>query len=863
MNRRNSIPVLLMLLLSGFAGLGYEMIWTRLLAFGLGHEMAALLAVMAAFFCGLASGARALDRLAATCRHPHRLYALLETVIGVWSLLLIRLIPAANRHFLPRFGLALSPAEHGLLSLAYAFVLLLPATFAMGATLPVMERLVSARRGNSRSVALLYAVNTLGAMAGTLVTTFYLAPRFGFAATLGLLAVLNLGCALAAFRLPVDGTALDAVLYPDVGSRAEERRLAILLFGSGLLGIGFEVVVIRLLGQILQSTVYTFACILSVYLCGTALGAALYPRAAKAASAEATTCRFVITLSGCILFSAWLIPACPAICRIVLEALGAGLAAAVLAELAAAAAVFLLPTLLMGLLFSHLAQQSRTVRGGLGRALCINTLGAAIAPILFGAGLIPFLGTKGGLLMTGLGYLLLLPRRQWKQCRMALVPAALAGVLLLIPFERLLLSLEEGDRLIEQIEGVSATVSVIERQNGHRVLKVNNRFQMGGTAAVFSDRRQGHIPLLLHPAPQRVLFLGLGTGATFAAAAEHPGLEADAVELLPEVPRILHYFEAATGDLNAHPRLHIVTADARRFVNRSPRRYDVIIADLFHPARDGAGTLYTREHFAAVRDALEPDGLFCQWLPLYQMDLETVQTITRTFIEIFPDTAAFMTHYNLDTPIIGLIGMRRPQAYPVDWFAARVADPATARNLERIRIRDFYSLFGCFLAGSEELRAFAESGSVNTDDHPVVMYRAPRFTYSQQEPPHVRLLALIDTFSPAAGDILSDAQPHSETAVRLETYWQARNAFLRLGCAMGESSSAEEIPVQVREPLLGILRMSPDFEAAYDPLIGLAAQLYPRDPEQSRQLLRQLEALCPRRAEAGRILGMMQRDGQL
>ena len=186
------------------------------------------------------------------------------------------------------------------------------------------------------------------------------------------------------------------------------------------------------------------------------------------------------------------------------------------------------------------------------------------------------------------------------------------------------------------------TVFVVEDREGHYYLKVNNKFLMGSTASQFSDGRQGHIPLLLHPNPKRALFLGLGTGVTFAAGALHPSLSADGVELVPEILQVLPYFEKATGSFDKYPQLNIHVADARRYINTSQEFYDLIVADLFHPARDGAGFLYTAEHFDAIRARLAPGGIFCQWLPLYQMDLDVLRLIIRTFLKVFPEGNAFL-----------------------------------------------------------------------------------------------------------------------------------------------------------------------------------------------------------------------------
>jgi spermidine synthase len=88
-----------------------------------------------------------------------------------------------------------------------------------------------------------------------------------------------------------------------------------------------------------------------------------------------------------------------------------------------------------------------------------------------------------------------------------------------------------------------------------------------------------------------------------------------------------------------NPRLHLMPADARRFVRVTRERYDLIVSDNFHPARSGSGSLYTVEHFKAVQDRLAAGGLFCQWLPLHQLDLETLRSIVRTFLTVFPSVA--------------------------------------------------------------------------------------------------------------------------------------------------------------------------------------------------------------------------------
>ncbi len=127
-------------------------------------------------------------------------------------------------------------------------------------------------------------------------------------------------------------------------------------------------------------------------------------------------------------------------------------------------------------------------------------------------------------------------------------------------------------------------------RSGARYLEVNGHFRMGGTNSIRSDYRQAMLPLLLHPAPHQALFLGLGTGATLIGGTQMPGVSVHGVELSSEVVELLPWF---ANPAVAGPAPRVTVADARRYVSADTNQYDVIIADLFHPALDGSGSLYS------------------------------------------------------------------------------------------------------------------------------------------------------------------------------------------------------------------------------------------------------------------------------
>jgi spermidine synthase len=849
MSRRTRLH--LVAFLSGAAGLGYEIVWTRMLALGLGHELPAVLAVLTAFFLGLAAGGWLSERRALAAAPPAPVYAALEGIIGGWALATIALVPAVNRAVGTWIGPSPSAFHHWAVAFLVPFALLLPATCAMGATLPAMARLVAWTGEGERIAPGLYAANTGGAVVGTLAATFALVPHLGYGATLAVLALLNLACA-GLTPLAARGARPDpARARPRAAPPAPPvRALSFLLFATGLLGLGYEVLVVRLLSQVQENTVYSFASALVVYLLGTAAGAALYHRLAGRLRRDPLPALLTSVASACVA-SALAMTRALELQAVLARTFGPGMTAAVAAELALAAVAFLFPTMAMGATFSHLAEVARARRLGLGGGLGLNTVGGALAPLLFGVWLVPTFGLEVALLVCALGYLALAPLASRRLHLHALLPAAAAGLFAATgPLQ--LVSLQPGEELVEHVEGVMAAVSVVRDADGDVHLKVNNHFQMGGTSSVFSDLRQGHLPLLLHPDPRSALYLGLGTAVTFSAAADHPGLTAQGVELVPEVVSMVRHFRRATGDLSAAPGLTMVVADARRYVSSARRRWDVIVADLFHPARDGAGAIYTREHFLAVRDRLEEGGVFCQWLPLYQLDLDTFRAILRTFLDAFPDGSAYLAHFSLRQPIVGLVGRKGPTPLAPGWFAARVRDESLAARLRSLHLRDDYDLFGGYLAGPGELRRFAGEGPRNTDDQPLVAFQAPRFTYGPGAPAQDRLLALLDALHARPEEVLGPARVPADRAEqdRLAAYWSARDEYLRAGARVRETRDPEALLAQVREPLLAAVRRSRDFDPAYEPLLALAARLRTSSPGEADQLLLELEQANPWRGEA-------------
>ena len=206
-------------------------------------------------------------------------------------------------------------------------------------------------------------------------------------------------------------------------------------------------------------------------------------------------------------------------------------------------------------------------------------------------------------------------------------------------------------------EGVVAT---LECGPGYWRMLFNNSYTLGGSKAQFNQERQSLLPLLLHGNPKSVATLGVATGSSVAGAALHPDVERiDAIELSPLVLRYAEeFFSSFNREVFRDSRVTFIAEDARWVVAARHESYDVVVGDLFLPWRTGEGRLFTREHFQNVRRSLKPGGVFCQWLPLFQLTQPQFEAIARTFREVFPSAFVVRGDFHSELPILGLVGGR-------------------------------------------------------------------------------------------------------------------------------------------------------------------------------------------------------------
>jgi spermidine synthase len=430
---------------SGLCALIYQVVWTRELRFVFGASTAASSAVIAIFIAGLGFGGLWFGRRVERNPRPLELYARLELGIAAWCALTPALL-ALIRMLYSWSGGSVSLGNTGstLVRLVLASLVLGPATFLMGGTLPAMSRAVETDQDVARrSVALIYGVNTLGAVVGCALSTFVMLEQLGGRATLYTAVALNLLVAFAAWR--VAHKLLAASGAPDKAGRSRARRSrsgrsesksrreggradpresgpearesqtelasalepaappALIYASAAVVGFAFflmELVWYRMLGPLLGGTIFTFGLILTIALAGIGLGSALY--AALLSSRRFMLIGFALT---CALEAAWI--ALPyalgdrvAIWAVLLRPSDALTLSGLVPGWSLITLLVVFPAAFVSgvqfpLLIALLGGGRTHVGRDVGAAYAANTLGAIAGALAGGFGLLPALGALG------------------------------------------------------------------------------------------------------------------------------------------------------------------------------------------------------------------------------------------------------------------------------------------------------------------------------------------------------------------------------------------------------------------------------------------------------------------------------------
>jgi spermidine synthase len=730
--------VLLCFLLSGFAALLYQTVWTRQFALVFGTSELAIATVLAAYMGGLAAGAAAAGRLAPRVRRPVLVYGLLELGVGLAAVAVPTAIRVSTALARALFGGQPSPPEAAglplaLFYLACSFVILLVPTALMGATLPLLARFaVRTDREVGPRTATLYAVNTLGAVLGTVAAAFVLMPRFGLWRTVLVGAAANALVFGAAWLLARDGRPAPAVAsappaprVPILGARGIVLPLVLL---SGATSFTYELLWSRLLQHVLGSSTHAFATMLASFLTGIALGSAIAAR--LSAAADRALGRFAAAQLGIGVLSLGVFLALDRLPDVALW-LGRSAGRGGVASAGLAALVMLPAALAIGATFPLavrvLARDGAEAAPASARVYAWNTVGAIAGAVGSGFVFIPLLGYVGmltaavavNLLLALAAALVAAPHGR------PLAVAAAAGLALLVLWRppmpwRLVttspMSLRPADTRPTFLGvGRSSTVGVtmgpglwIITTNG---LPEGQILPTGVYRRSMLERWLGALPSLARPEARSMLVIGFGAGTaleTISRAVEH----VDVIELEPQVLAANRLVQRGRAvDPLSDPRVHVHLNDARGALVLTERRYDAIVSQPSHPWTAGASHLYTRDFFALVRERLAPGGVFVQWIELNYVDEPLFRSLVATLLDVFP-------HVRVYRPVFrsGVLFVSSDAPLPVEDTAARAiaGSPDTFADAGVQAAEDVAAAVALDEEGS---RRFAAGATITTDDH--------------------------------------------------------------------------------------------------------------------------------------------------
>jgi spermidine synthase/MFS family permease len=646
-------PILFALFfVSGFCGLLYQVIWTRMAFASFGIIMPVLSVVLSVFMLGLSlgsvAGGKCIPELVRKTGFSAAIfYALAEFIVGVGAFVVPQLFDLGSQ-------LLLSAGEmksFGYLSLS-ALVLaisIFPFCFFMGTTFPFMMAYI--REGGTRdeqSFSFLYTANVLGAMSGVLLTAIVFIEMFGFHQTLHIAATGNFCIALVSLALGARQKKALAKMpereAPEAGSESETPArppipfIRWILFSTGFCAMAMEVVWTRQFIPVLKTQVYSFALIVFAYLGATFAGSLWYRHHAKK-----NTVWPVAKLMGVLVVTVFLpiVMVDPRFVKMDWQ-YDRDKFSAIITLLSICPFCAALGYLTPGLVDSY--ARGNPTRAG--TAYAINVAGCILGPLFASYILLSNISERFSLIILGAPFFAFylagvksLPGPQ----KMFFTPAACVIALYSFFFAEDFENYIAGKVIrMEVRRDYAASVVAVDGTDSPKPqaksLLVNG---IGMTTLTPITKFMVHIPLVLHEGPsQSALIICFGMGTSYRSALSW-GLETTAVELIPDVPQSFGFYHADAPEVLQNPKGRIVIDDGRRFLERTRDKYDIIVIDPPPPVEAaGSSLLYSTKMYDLLRQHLKPHGILQVWFPGSSDPLITM-AVVRSATSSFPHVRCF------------------------------------------------------------------------------------------------------------------------------------------------------------------------------------------------------------------------------
>lgn len=760
--------------LSGFCGLIYESIWSHYLKLFVGHAAYAQTLVLAVFMAGMGLGAWIAAKLGARMHKLLWAYALVELIVGLFALgfhtVFVQAVDWANASLLP-----LTCGADGACASQWALaaLLILPQSVLLGTTFPLMTggvlRLAPSLPG--RKLALLYFLNSAGAVAGVLVSGFVLIPQAGLPGTLLVAGIGNIVVAVCVYFIgkpAAESAGSTSAASPTPDTALPQPLVRTLLAASLLTGLSsfiYEVAWIRMLSMVFGSATHSFEIMLASFIGGLALGGLwIRSRIDRWANSLRVLAKVQIVMGVLALLTlplyshtfdtmAWLLAG--------LSRSDAGYVLFSVALVAIALAVMLPTTLCAGMTLPLITYQ--LYRGGTGeRAVgwvyAANTVGAIVGVLLAVHVLMPMLGLANAMVIGAAIDILLgcyLLRRRFGggvlpgRATRALALGALAFVVVapvVVRFDPLRMSagvfrsgragFDAATSVLYAKDGKTASIHVVRLNGGHALLSTNGKpdgaIQMTPGQHATGDEVTmtllGALPLAYKPEATEAAVIGFGTGMSSTTLLGSPHLQRlDTIEIEPAIVEAAQHFRPITERAFTDPRHHIVIEDAKSHFTRGRRLYDIIVSEPSNPWVSGVSSLFTEEFYARIKTHLKNDGLLVQWVQVYEITPELLATIFGALAKTFPAYAIYCGSSG-DLIIVAPANGQLPARSPALWSM-----PGVKAMLERVGMGSEDRLSHQFVTNHRGLAPLVASYGIpnNSDFFPTVDSHGPKARFQK------------------------------------------------------------------------------------------------------------------------------------
>ncbi|MGH2567422.1 MAG: fused MFS/spermidine synthase, partial [Bacteroidota bacterium] len=783
-NRQTLLSVIaLLFIFSGATALMYQIVWFKYLSLFLGNTTYAQTVVLATFMGGLAIGAAWLGKRADRTRNPLALYGWLEVGIGLYCLAYPSFLGVVREGFIQLVTGVGWPSDSSvvlLLKLVVSLTTMLIPTMLMGGTLPVLVRFISERiEDTGKNVATLYFLNSFGAVIGSFLGGLFFIPNVGLLITIYAAVAVNLIIGVVALLLSrrVREEPLTVSESSEPAESEFTTRQAFIAVGvaglSGFAAMVYEICWVRLLLPIVGSSTYSFSLMLIAFITGITLGSWIVGRLfarlknlfgflAVCQLGVAVSLALTIPLYDRLPYYLWSIGS-------VLSRTEGAYPIFLALQFLLCLAIMVVPTVFLGMTLpvaSRIASRRIELLGtSVGNVFSVNTVGAVLGSLGAGLMFIPLIGVRHTLelalvLNALVGLVVLAVDAGYSSRRKTAARVVLAGVALFYvvgaaggnpavglmsvyrqiarstappPSFSEFVRVAAEKRILFYKEGASATVAVAElgpASSPTRSLYINGKVDASNRPDLPTQVLPGQYPMLFHPNPSRALVIGLGSGVTIGSLLTHPVASVECVEISPEVVEASRYFDDVNGRPLDDPRVRVFIDDALAFLKLSKTPYDVIVSEPSNAWVAGVGNLFSREFFELCKRRLTPGGLMVQWFHVYEMDDRTLQLVVRTFRESFP---SLLVWQSITRDII-LFGSQQPLALDYDALKRKFEVEAVREDLARIGIHDALTLLSLQMLSEERVEEYAGVGLVNTEDLPILEFRAPKDLFLNRRP---------------------------------------------------------------------------------------------------------------------------------